>query len=515
MNKINTDTRFLPAGKKASRQQSIAGRLKYIVIAILMSVTISCNSWLDIGSEDRIMEKELFSSPSGFMSALNGVYIELLNYNLYGATLTFRTFDILAQYYDCDVTEHSYKSLVTFDPAAKNRQVSGMWSAAYKLLVNVNTLIEACDNNRQVLDDQYYHVIKGEALALRAMLHFDLLRVFGPVYVNDPEKPCIPYADNSDLTVRPLLAASTVAGLVMGDLKQAESMLEGYDPVIKEGPLFHDAAMGVPNDMMYRPMRMNYYAVKAYIARVSLYTGDTKTALEYARAVVKETQMDNKWFPFVTRADASTASKWDRIYQTEILFGMYNLKRNANVYQTSFTNSLGPKVILAPTKENIDALYEEDTRVVDWRYNYQWSPFKDPEGEDKTYFVKYMSVDDTDDNGVSRGYTYIMPLMRISEMHLVIAECTGDTEEAYDHLDRVREGRGVGRANRELDIMHHVEAEFRREFIGEGQLFWFYKRQNRTAIPSCRDYTKTVAMEESYYLFDMPQAEKDGRTEDI
>ena len=58
-------------------------KLKYITMIVLVSTVVSCDSWLDLGSEDRIMENTLFSSQTGFMTGLNGVYIEVLNANLY------------------------------------------------------------------------------------------------------------------------------------------------------------------------------------------------------------------------------------------------------------------------------------------------------------------------------------------------------------------------------------------------------------------------------------------------
>ena len=76
---------------------------------------------------------------------------------------------------------------------------------------------------------------------------------------------------------------------------------------------------------------------------------------------------------------------------------------------------------------------------------------------------------------------------------------------------RLRAARGVAKANQALGLMNLVEAEFRREFIGEGQLFWFYKRQNRTQIPSSKDFNNMITMEKSFYLFDLPQDEKDKR----
>lgn len=42
--------------------------------------------------------------------------------------------------------------------------------------------------NREVITTPgYYEIMKGEALGLRAFLHFDLLRMFGPVFAMEPQ----------------------------------------------------------------------------------------------------------------------------------------------------------------------------------------------------------------------------------------------------------------------------------------------------------------------------------------
>ena len=67
---------------------------QYVIIITLISALLggsSCKEWLKVDSEDRIMEDALFQSESGFFTALNGVYVHLLNTNLYGRTLTAGT----------------------------------------------------------------------------------------------------------------------------------------------------------------------------------------------------------------------------------------------------------------------------------------------------------------------------------------------------------------------------------------------------------------------------------------
>ena len=57
-----------------------------------------------------------------------------------------------------------------------------LWTGMYNLIANLNVLLEKCDSEGSVLYPNYYPYVKGEALALRAMLHFDLLRLYGPEY---------------------------------------------------------------------------------------------------------------------------------------------------------------------------------------------------------------------------------------------------------------------------------------------------------------------------------------------
>ena len=50
----------------------------------------------------------------------------------------------------------------------------------YTLIANDNLLMEKCDEPGAAILERYYPIVKGEALALRAMMHFDLMRFYGP-----------------------------------------------------------------------------------------------------------------------------------------------------------------------------------------------------------------------------------------------------------------------------------------------------------------------------------------------
>ena len=143
---------------------------KYILIGLLVCITgifSGCHSWLDVQPEDQVTDGQLFSTESGFRTALNGIYVELSNNALYGGELSVDAVEILAQRYD-------------FSGNTKSK-FAAVWEKAYSLIANCNKLLEYAEKNEEVLTGKMRKMIIGEAMALRAFLHFDMLRLFGPV----------------------------------------------------------------------------------------------------------------------------------------------------------------------------------------------------------------------------------------------------------------------------------------------------------------------------------------------
>ena len=127
---------------------------------------------------DRISEEATFSTPRGFELALNGVYVDLNKTNLYGRALTWDFVEVLAQRYAIDKMKHN-KEAMDFHYASDEvkSRVSGIWSTAYSLISNLNLILQNCDTRRDVLSDEYYSLVKGEALGSGHLLHFDLFRL--------------------------------------------------------------------------------------------------------------------------------------------------------------------------------------------------------------------------------------------------------------------------------------------------------------------------------------------------
>ena len=175
-------------------------RIKRIWILGLLLIGASCNSWLDVAPEDQIMEKDLFEEREGFLMALNGVYLNMNSSSNYGGNLSAGIIDVMAQYYNCTTSEHNYSGYQSYayDSKTSKDRFETVWKTTYSQISNLNAILEHCGDGNPVLPELYYKLIKGEALGLRAMLHFDMLRLFGPLWT-EKEQASIPYQTSSEL----------------------------------------------------------------------------------------------------------------------------------------------------------------------------------------------------------------------------------------------------------------------------------------------------------------------------
>ncbi|MGY0035187.1 RagB/SusD family nutrient uptake outer membrane protein [Pedobacter sp. NJ-S-72] len=338
---------------------------QYFKLMLFISISAclcACKKYLDVKPEDKILEEQVFSNRTGINNALNGLYINLSKNSLYGDNLTLSTVEILAQRYNINQLNSLYQmSLYAYTDKTTAAKIDEIWTNAYATILNANTFIENLDKYKGVLDansDSLYH---GEATGIRAMLHFDLLRLFGPVYnTSDSVKASIPYYQHSKTTINDLLPANKVLDLITADLARAERLLKN-DPVIKSGVLPGSLQDG--NDFLRnRNYRMNYYAVKALQARVNIYRGNMPAALQAAQILISNADK----FKWTTVANAlNEKANPDRVFSTEIIFGLQNTQLYTN-YANEFDPALEDSRIFSAIPDRLATVFESNEN--DYRY---------------------------------------------------------------------------------------------------------------------------------------------------
>lgn len=474
---------------------------KYILPLLLPALLgfSACEKWLNVQPRDKVSEEKLYTTEEGFNSSLNSVYLDMTSKWSYGGQMTMELMEILGHNFSVNTT-HQLTMLSAFNYGTDTARARfGMlWREHYKLVANVNLILSAIDERRQVFsDERNYRHMKGEAYGLRAYLHFDLLRLFGPVYATaDSVNKSIPYNRAFDTRYTGLLPANEVMDLVLSDLDSAALLLND-DPIIAGGPMYNADPTGGSNFWRMRPLRMNYYAVKGLQARVHLYRNNKPAALAAALSVI-EAQAGR--FPFVTGTQVSgNRAAPNRVFHTEVLFGLHDMRMNQKQL-AYFDAELAPNRILAPNDARLNAIYENNT--ADYRFsNVIWAV---PGNGSKTHrcFYKYDEMERKDS-----VYRNFLPLIRIAEMYYIAAECDDNPETALAALNTVRKNRGLLDLPPTANLANEIGNEYRREFYGEGQLFFYNKRLFITKMRNGTSATGTVDMTTGKYCPPIPEEE--------
>ena len=148
----------------------------YILAAIFAAAVFSgCGKWLDVQPYDEIAEEDLMSTPDGFRQLLNGIYIDLNDDMLYGGALSVEMIEIMGGAYEMG-TDGSvwgdYSDLASYEYNTEywRTRFNETWNKAYELILDCNLLLAGIDSRKGIFTGDDYYIIKGEALALRAML---------------------------------------------------------------------------------------------------------------------------------------------------------------------------------------------------------------------------------------------------------------------------------------------------------------------------------------------------------
>ena len=286
--------------------------------------------------------------------------------------------------------------------------------------------------------------------------------------------------------ITPLSTVSEVLDSVITDLEKAAFLLEN-DPV--------RTGEATTSFLGTRSFHFNYYAVRALMARVYLYKNDKVNALKNATEVI----LSHK-YPWVEKGQVATTTRDNRdgIFLTECIL-MLNNTRLETITETYLKKSENNTVgnLLVTQAEVRDEIFENTLYGgSDWRYIYYFEPID-------SYYVNTKLWQ------VSSSYNNRQPLLRISEMYLIAAECAGSKKEALEYFNTLRQHRGFEVTDdlKEEDttdekLQTAIGKEYRKEFIGEGQWFFYCKRTDQATLPNVQ-----VPFSKAYYVLPIPDQE--------
>ena len=459
--------------------------IKKIIVSIaIIPLLISCSDWLDVSSDTNILEKDIFKKGAGFRQALNGIYTKMGQAPLYGRELTWGFSSVMSDlYYKYDITSHMdlkslYKDFLDGEiesDYARERVYDPIWANAYSVIANCNNLL----SNAEKADVSIFQfaqwekdIIIGEAKAVRALMHFEILRLFGYSKTEEGNQTKrIPYVNDFYTIVPTYYSTQEVLDLIIKDLESAREHLADYDLHIInffteerfDDEIEIDEFEGEEIKFMaYRGSRMNYLASTLLLSRAYLFAENYDKADEYAKEIYKygpkgETPVIefSKFYTF-----SSSISKTSKIVE-EVLFASFN---DDMIDEYALLLGDGESLRIDDPED-----YFEDEEV-DYRYARLFS-------KDTDLSIRF-TTKGTNEN--------LIPILRLSEAYHIMAECQarkGNLIGALDILDELRFSRKVDvklteklAGASESEILDAIWNDIKRESMDDGRISWLYKR---------------------------------------
>jgi hypothetical protein len=328
--------------------------------------------------------------------------------------------------------------------------------------------------------------IKAQALAIRAIAHFDLLRCWGEEYDRNSTKLGIPYVTEVNVEQKP--ARLTVKGTwdkIFVDMLAAETTLASVTGL--------NTATNKSN--------LDVNAIRGLLARMYLYSKEFDKAEAYATTVIGT-------FPLASKTDFPNI--WKDASQAEVIWAVsFNAGEGSpstGVYagannRTRFRGALA-----------LVATYDQ---VNDVRFAPYFAVRNSNAGNPRRVVSKFLGRGTAIDNVVN------WKALRTGELYLIRAEARarqGGAKEVLglEDLNFLRDARITGYAPVLLmgaPLLSAIESERRKELFCEGHRWFDLKRTSRTIARTNRDLLSTIlnlSPTSIYWNWPIPQGEIDA-----
>jgi len=451
--------------------------MKHIYNSLLLLLTVllvsSCgNDWLDRDPASGTPTESTIVSYENALTARTGMYDGLQGNSsdptYYAARMIYfgdvRGDDMRAEKQGSR-SSSSYEMRYSVDDAPR------IWNIPYNVIRRANNIIQAIDE-KMVTDatDAQIGKLYAEAQVVRALVHFDLVKIHANPYTMD---------NGASLGI-PIVLKPEDGNFLPGRNTVAEvytQIIKDLTEAINSGFLATDKTQGY----------MNLWSAKALLSRVYLYQGDNANALSTAEDVINNS-------PYKLWTNEEYANAWDKnhgSHTNEMIFEIVNASNSdwtdregiAYLYhENGYADAVVTEAFMALLDQNdvrqdlvLPALYK--------------LAFKEKYKDQKIFINKYPAEADNPEEMRLNN----IPLFRLSEMYLTAAEAafkSSDKTKAANYLTTIAQ-----RANPTAETMTEANVtlekiiiERRKELIGEGQRFFDAMRNNETIIRETEHY---------------------------
>lgn len=281
---------------------------KLFFLIILLSAFSSCSKdFLDRKNPQSVSLFETINDYASLSAAANGAYVPFKSTNYYNRSFILIP-DLLGD--NVFVSQSNggrYLDFDNFSISSSDGYISGAWSSMYQVIVNATLTIQG--GAKLELNPPVYQLL-GEMYAIRALAHFDLVRMFAQ-----------PYNFTADASHLGVPVITEVKAEIISPKR--ETVKTVYDQIVSD---LHQAIA-----LMNVPVKQGKFtptAARALLAKVYLYMEDWENAEKYASEAISG--------PYSLLSRNAYVNSWNSSFSSESLFEVVNLQTD-----NSGVNSLG------------------------------------------------------------------------------------------------------------------------------------------------------------------------------
>lgn len=347
----------------------------------------------------------------------------------------------------------------------------------YRALARINSVLSAVDNvSYKASEESTFKDYKGQLYAWRAMLHFDLARMF----CNAPTASSDVNAANSGIVL-------STAVYAPGYVAPRTTLVQTYTQILND----YEEALSLLSKEKNNGY-INYWAALALRSRVHLYNGDNANALKDANEVI-----ESNVYSLYTIDNYSEV--WLQQYTSESIFELtitasYNAQRNSAGFYCDATG-YGECGFVAGENTLLEYLQNTPSDVRSKLVKVQ------TEGANPgTYPAKYPGRDGL--------YVNNPKIIRLSEVYLIAAEAAlkSGNSAAASYMNELRKNRITDYVDVTSVTIDDILEERRVELFAEGANAWDYWR-NKKSVNNFA--VQTVNYDDYRTVFPIPQKEID------
>ena len=435
-------------------------KLIIYITSILALGLFSCEKTLDVEPTNQVDASTSIKTPADAQIMINGIIRSMSSSDYYG-----RNFILYGDAKGGDMTIPSQgrgnDALYTFNHSASSGSYSGFWSQIYFSLLQVNNLLQNI-GQLETGGATGYGSYKGQALTLRAIMYFDLVRLYGKTYDLDKNAFGIP-----NITTPLNSSAQPLRSTVNENYTQILSDLKAAAPLL-----------GKTKSNGF----VNYYGNLAMQARVYLYMKDYANALKAAEEIITSNV-------YTLYSNAAWVDSWKLQYGSESIFeiGVYPLEGDLGANSIGAYHRKkgdGGSTILGwfIASDYFLNRLKEDAADVRWGVmnTDEISTTANPR---KGALYKYSGSILLAGDGKSTTTAVNLKVIRLSEIYLIAAEAalSTDATKAATYLNAIRKrAPTMVPATAATVTVDMILDERSKELYGEGQRFFDMIRLNKS-----------------------------------